>query len=982
MPVGAQTTVDASARQAKAADFTPVRLPAIDPALLQATVSTTRPAPATPSIELQYTADPVPFVYPYDSGMTRWITVTNTGAYTELQFDAVITGPNGFSITGDLLGVTPHPQPAYLYLQPNESRRIWVCVAWNDLDQSAWTNGGVFDYRYDIRVYPKLAPGTSIPAPSQVHLASLHNSLSTVLPPVTDHPIPNQPMPGANATISGTVTDRATGKPVAGARVQLMPVTATNPPAGVTDASGAYSIAVVAFAAAQTGIWEDYGVEIQASGYAGFHAAVAPHTGDIVRVDAALTAALTPLTYTVKASTDTVLNLYASDRSADGSYIALTPFHTSVPAGVDSASYLAQARQYFFGADGTALWSFPVYAETTAVAVSDDGSLVATTRSDTNRSDCGVYLLDHSGNVVWFVSPASVPSLRNSAGDVLYKVWEVRISHDNRYLAMGDTIGNFYLYDIASKKLLWQSFLNGQVRGLAFAADNATIYASSGDGYLYSFNAGGTLSWRTYVGAWTLSIGFSRNYILLGGKEGYYAALLQRSTGEILWEYPVVVVPFGSLIAPDESYVVLHGAANSFGTLLLDIHGVLYYHDDVSEAAYVTPDSAYIVLTGQDGTPGDKTSSWVRMIDRAGRQIWKTYLDPTVPGPKGYAWISNDLKTVAAANGSLFYSLSQVPTPTLSASPATISLNFVPGGTCGSQTVSISSTAPASGVAWSATSNTSTSPNWLTLSAASGTTPASLTVTCAGGGLQAGTYQGTVTIVSGSLTAPVPVTLTVGSAVDSVVSAAGGDARLAPGQIVSIYGHGLAGATGIPVTDAAGVSRPATLFFVSAGQINAMIPEGTAVGAATLAVSGQSGSLGTIPIQIGPVAPALFTVGNPPNAPVAAYAFYYSLAGQLTGQPAVFQCDASGSCAAVPLDLSGGDQLILSLYGTGIHHGNKVTCQIGSTGVTVLGAATTQFPGEDQVNVLVPQSLAGGGTQPIMLTVDGVASSAVPVAFK
>jgi len=286
--------------------------------------------------------------------------------------------------------------------------------------------------------------------------------------------------------------------------------------------------------------------------------------------------------------------------------------------------------------------------------------------------------------------------------------------------------------------------------------------------------------------------------------------------------------------------------------------------------------------------------------------------------------------------------------------------------------------------------------NWLLLGAASGSTPSSLNVTCNPGGLKIGMYSGTVQIAAGSLTVLVSVTLTVGAQIDRVVSAASGDSRLAPGQIVSIYGRGLATSTGSPpgsspstfngtsvsVADAAGVSRLATLFFVSPGQINAMIPEGAAVGAATLTVNGQSGPIGAAPIVISAAAPALFLVGNPPHAPVAAYAFYYSLAGQITGQASVFQCDSAGNCTTVPIDITGGDQLILWMYGTGIHHGNKITCQIGTTDVTVLGAATTQFPGEDQVNILVPRSLAGSGDQQVVLTVDGVPSNAAYITFK
>lgn len=995
-PAQPQTTVNPSARQSKASDFAPVQLPPLDPSLLQSTVSITRPAPVKPVIELQYDATSVPFSYPLDPKLIRWITVKNDGGYTELEFDATISGPGGFSIVGNQLGVPPLPQPGYLYLQPGESQRIWVTANWSELNPAPWTAGSTYDYRIDINVYPKLVPGQANPDPTQTQVATLHNAVSVLYLPAGG----NTAGVPQTATIGGTVFDAATQKPIANASVSLVMVTlAMGQTSTVTDATGAFSLSVAAFEMAQKGMWSDFGVTIQAPGYADFHSAVAPRVGDNIRIAAAMTKAPGALTYAVGAQFETVLNLNRAEASADGQYIGIVQFHSAIPSGVDAQTYGSQAKLWFFNAGGTALWQFPLYGQTPAVAVSDDGSLVATARPDISRSDCGVYLLDRTGQTLWYIDPVSAPSLRNPNGDVVNTIWEVRISHDNRYLAAGDGMGNLYLWDIASQKLLWQRFLNGQVRVIEFESGNATIYASSGDGYLYSFTADGTANWRTYAGAWSLAFSLSKSYILISGKEGYFAALIDKATGQVVWEYPVADTPEFGAIATDESYLVIGGNADNLGTHMLDRNGVLLYHDVGSDPSFITADSANILSAGWIMPP--KTAGgalWLKVLDRSGAQLWNANLGTSSQsGPGGYLWMSNDKKKIVVAAGSLVYFLNQVPNPTLTASPSAISLNLVPGGTCASQTVSISRTSPASGLAWSATANVSTNPSWLSLGATSGSTPSSPSITCMAGGMKPGSYQATVQFAAGAATAQVSVTLTVvGAEIDSVLSAASGDARLAPGQIVSIYGRGLATSSGTPsgagavlfngtsiaVTDAAHVSRPAALFYVSPAQINAMIPEGTAVGAATLTVNGQSGALGSTQIAVSAIAPALFLMGYAPNAPVAALAFYYSLAGQTTGQASVFQCDAAGNCAAVPLDISGGDQLILWTYGTGIHHGNTVTCRIGGIAATVLGFAMTQYPGEDQVNVVVPRSLAGSGDQQIVLTVDGVASNAAHIDFK
>lgn len=637
-----QTTVDASQRQAKASDFTPVQLPALDPSLLQSTVSVSRPTPGKPVIDLQY--DPTPdFVYPHEPNFIRWITVKNNGGYVELEFKGSVNGPGGFSTPG-----TWHPQRPALYLQPGESQRIWVIVGWGDLDQSSWTAGGTYDYRIDLSVY---APGDGQPAST----VSLHNNVHvvyTAFPPVIT---PGQPVGDNNAAISGAVFDAVTGKPIAHAQVQLVSPTERFGTQYVdslgraidayTDSTGHYSVAVTAYRRVlQGGVWNDFGVSIQAPGYADFHTAIAPRAGDTIGLDAPMKPAVQGPAYVVQAKTDAVMNQYVGAASKDGRYVALAPFHSILNGSLSPD----QSKLSFFTTDGALLWQFPLYAETTAVAVSDDGSLVATARCNPTASDTGVYLLDHNGQIVWFALPGSF--------------LEVRISPDNKYLAAGDLDGRLYVLDIASKKTVWQRFVNDQVRTLAFDSDNGTLYAGSGDGYFCSFLMDGTLVWRTYVGGWSTSFNMSKNYILVGGKEGYFISLLNKANGKTLWQFPVVVSPNYAMIAPDESYIAAVGSAGQFGTLLLDINGVLLDHDAPTGTVAISNGGSYMLLTSQDPAPGDTGTTWLEAMGRDGRELWNSgLLDHTVDrGPlDGFAWISDDGRKMVAANGNWVYFLTQ-----------------------------------------------------------------------------------------------------------------------------------------------------------------------------------------------------------------------------------------------------------------------------------------------------------------------------------
>ena len=70
------------------------------------------------------------------------------------------------------------------------------------------------------------------------------------------------------------------------------------------------------------------------------------------------------------------------------------------------------------------------------------------------------------------------------------------------------------------------------------------------------------------------------------------------------------------------------------------------------------------------------------------------------------------------------------------------------------------------------------------------------------------------------------------------------------------------------VRDAQGVDRAASLFFAGPGQINYLVPAGTAAGAATVTVRNSLGELSTGTIQVTTTASGLFT-GNADGAGAA-----------------------------------------------------------------------------------------------------------------
>jgi uncharacterized protein (TIGR03437 family) len=94
----------------------------------------------------------------------------------------------------------------------------------------------------------------------------------------------------------------------------------------------------------------------------------------------------------------------------------------------------------------------------------------------------------------------------------------------------------------------------------------------------------------------------------------------------------------------------------------------------------------------------------------------------------------------------------------------------------------------------------------------------------------------------------------------------------------------------------------------------------------------------------------------------------------------------AGAVVASPVSLgSSTDQAYLVLFGTGLE-------AAGTSGVTVLAGGTAVptkyagsqggFVGLDQVNVVLPQSLAGKGSVTIQLIANGLAANAVNIAIQ
>lgn len=247
------------------------------------------------------------------------------------------------------------------------------------------------------------------------------------------------------------------------------------------------------------------------------------------------------------------------------------------------------------------------------------------------------------------------------------------------------------------------------------------------------------------------------------------------------------------------------------------------------------------------------------------------------------------------------------------------------------------------------------------------------------GHITAGTQVYTVTQAGAAVPAP---------ALSAIVnSASGRTGAIAPGEIVSLFGSGMGPATGVPFGQTissllGGVqvmfdSLPAPLTYVSATQINAVVPYGVA-GSNTVPVqvqySGQTSTAVTAAVQ--PAAPAIFsenltgsgggailnqdytlnTSANP--AAIGSVVMIYGTGGGVTNPPST---DGSLAPVAEPFP-----RLVLQ----------PVTATIGGVPaqVSYSGGAPGLVSGLTQFNVTIPAGVTTGPSVLVVLHVGGYQS--------
>lgn len=304
---------------------------------------------------------------------------------------------------------------------------------------------------------------------------------------------------------------------------------------------------------------------------------------------------------------------------------------------------------------------------------------------------------------------------------------------------------------------------------------------------------------------------------------------------------------------------------------------------------------------------------------------------------------------------------------------------------------------------WGAAVATVTGGNWLSVSAVTGTFPATLQVSVNLAGLPPGVFTGTITVspsLSGSTPVAIPVSLLVSAASGGPAVSAGGivnaasfaaNTPVSAASLVSIFGTNLGPATGVSAT---GLPLPtlvsnvkvrmndilAPLIYVSAGQINCQIPVELA-GQSTVQVVVQNGDLPSPPatLNLVPTSPGIFTASvsgrmqgavlnsnNTLNTPANPARLGDIIQIYATGQGQVSNAPASGSPApASPLALTPVPPVVL----------------IGGRQADIpFSGLAPGFVGLWQINAVVPATIAPGDAVTIQVVYGTAASNTTTIA--
>jgi len=226
---------------------------------------------------------------------------------------------------------------------------------------------------------------------------------------------------------------------------------------------------------------------------------------------------------------------------------------------------------------------------------------------------------------------------------------------------------------------------------------------------------------------------------------------------------------------------------------------------------------------------------------------------------------------------------------------------------------------------------------------------------------------------------------------DSMASAFGVDlATEIAAAVAAPLPESLAG-TSVNITDSKGVTKTASLFFVSPTQVNYLLPDGLAEGLAQVTITNRNGIASRGSVQIATTAPSVFSADSSGKGLAAADVVRVLRNGQQLWERTSRYDANTNQVIGMPIDLGpergqDSDRVYLILYGTGLRQRaalNQVKVKLGDIYVPVEYAGKQGgYAGLDQINALIPRQLIGRGEVTVEVLVNGQAANPVKLQIR
>lgn len=516
-------------------------------------------------------------------------------------------------------GISPFPQPQSIYLTPGESENIWyfLDVSYRTgLDAQDMETAADYTFTTAVSVWPRgnQSATTTVMLNHLVHVVPAAN-LTT------------------NSTVQGHVYDKETGQPMAGVEVTLGGANGV-PSYRTTSASdGSYSLACYAYRYLISQELHKYDLAVQRQGYKAFHRVLEPAEGGSLQADIFLEKQTASANYVLVDNYQTNMTIWRGDVTPDERRFVISHAHQEM--GLTEEEIKQRARIYLFDISAgklNKLWDYPVENEAWGVDISDDSRYVAASIIRSSKE----ILLDENGNLLWEKSWNELPGTTDPGSG---ESREIRISHNNQYVAIGAGGGNLWLLDLPTGNVVWWKFLEGQIRRIEFSQDDQRIYVGSGDGFLYKLDINGNIIWRANIEAWPYTYGLDitadESLIATASKIG--KIYLTDGSGNTPWYFDTRGGAAWCDISTDKSLVVT-GSGGSFGTVALVENGnLLWWLGQGSASGMLTSDGKYILI-------GSET---IMLSDTSGTTLWSYFK----PSSTHFSYITSDKSKIIAGDG-------------------------------------------------------------------------------------------------------------------------------------------------------------------------------------------------------------------------------------------------------------------------------------------------------------------------------------------